>query len=327
MPKLEVLGESGMDRLQTIAAFISEHWQKSDDQEMALALGLSVCTVGIIRRLLGFKRRLGGCRPITRPVVVLDETLIKQVETLLPTQDNRSIVATCSVPAKKVVDLRREWAKAFIQANWQKMSDFQLAEATKMRPSWINWYRRSIGLNRRVLERLLSASIQNRLDKTDLADALHNRGVTLEEYIELRGLKVTKEGLRQAAHNLNIETNPSARTASWYAHRYGCPRIADPQIFRQLYDSLGGLGAMSQSLGVDTYVLQRIGRMHDLEELWRRKSAGKVIKRCAICGATFTRPKRKDGTRNNPEQELHFCSRVCHGRYLGRNFGRTRHKK
>ncbi|MBI2100150.1 MAG: hypothetical protein HYT48_02305 [Candidatus Vogelbacteria bacterium] len=269
-----------------------------------------VANFALLKGLAAVQAELGG-----------SEELEQKVRELLPKHGNLYICHSLSVSGRVVRAAREKWADEFIQDHWEEMEDVQLAEYVGRRASWITYRRHELGLDRRELFLTAERGAAAKIDQHALARALHDEGLTLEDFIERHRLNISKERLCQIADDKGVNTKPAARTASWHAHYHGCPELADAEKFKVLFQEAGSLGVLSERLKLTTGVIRSIGRRHGLEWLWKRKAAQIVEHICSNCRAAFRRRIYESNVGRNSKQTLFFCSKSCHGQYFGKTEG------
>lgn len=132
-----------------------------------------------------------------------------------------------------------------------------------------------------------------------------------------RAYEVTRERVRQVAGEFGIEQ--SKRTPRWYAARLGMPKLGSKKwleerlrkmplvnLARESGKTARVLRSQAERLGVN---VSHIARERD-QAVW-------VYVSCTYCGKVLVR--RKSSIR--PNQDIFFCDRTHHGKWLAAHFG------
>jgi len=213
---------------------------------------------------------------------------------------------------KRKID--KDFLDKFIQENWQKMTDGEIAKKLEVGIGTIHSERLSLGLKRTRGKESGRATLRSQINPEWLRKALLEEGLTPTNIA--REFNVSRERIRHLQDEFLIKLKD--KTPLWYANRMGKPELADKKWLESELAQCGSISALAAKTGVSELRLrtqaERLGINPDL-----LKPHGELVElTCSECGNKFF---RKKVFLKNPNQKLFFCSKICQGKFMGKRSG------
>jgi hypothetical protein len=317
--------------------YIIGHWMEQTDEELASALNLSTYSVFRRRCKLGLHHKRGPKRIESNQASyrsLHDEDLTLEDKEYIRThlQDkNRNIAVVIKKRTGLIISFRRELARKLIKAEYAKpvgeqRLDVELGKEVGLPKNDIS-HLRLYELNLKRIRWYDSES--KKINHEDLKHQVTVAGLTVPEYIRMKGIKLTRSRVGQICEQIGISPVNDFRTVDWYANRYKQPILKEPERVKALLEGQGAISTVAAQLGlgIGGFIgyLKKAGINH---EVYRRGRSALITLTCS--NPNCPKPERKfekvkshhdAHLRKDPQRKTWYCSRACHGSVLGRRRG------
>lgn len=206
-----------------------------------------------------------------------------------------------------------------ILREWESSNDADIGrDVQSTSRDGVRHRRYALGLKRKIAGRRRSI-VRERTVPSEFERMVLREGYTMTEYIRHKGLRCSRERVRQAAEELGLKHSPEDRSPEWYLFRkargLGKIFLADREWFAAhiaQFESIAASAAAVNVSGADMlYFVQQFGLSHPA----LRKSDVTVTLRCVVCKTNFVRLRGYVETRREKvgHGATFVCSQACAG--------------
>lgn len=206
--------------------------------------------------------------------------------------------------------------KEFIKAHWQKMTDEGMASRLSVNKSVVEYQRRRLGLEKQRGRKEGLVGVKAQIDCKWLEKALNEDGLTQADVA--RQLHVTRGEICRVCKDWGTKVQ---KTALWYANKYGMPELTDKDWFEKELRAARSIEALSRKLGFYPGFVREQAKRIGVDPSVLTYQGERVQLTCTHCRKKIIRLKSD----LRPNQTTFFCDKVCHGKWLGTQFGSVFH--
>ncbi len=291
------------------AQYVTDHWLDETDLQMALALNLTEMNIRALRYGAGLMRKRGA--------------------KLGPTSRRRNTLAHNFIgPHISAKQLRTCFLSWYIKQHTQEMDDASIGRLMNPPASRAAVYHRRLELGlKRTRGQVANASgrIADLVKPKEFTGMVIYGGYTMTDYIKEKGLRCSRERLRQVAEELNLKHAIVDRAPSWalvrLARKFGNSRLASRKWLAWNLKRVVSIREFAAEQKVPEHDLYIFIRTHRLTHPQLRKHGVETVRlTCTGCENTFDRFKRhvdkqkRIAAARGLKLEF-FCSTNCTGKH------------